>query len=114
MLDHEQRVAFVAQIVHDAHEPADIAWMQANGWFVHDKERVDERSAEARGQIHALDFAAAERARGAIEREITNTDFAEITQTRADFAAQHVGSRIGGGYVDLPEEITCIGNGERG
>jgi hypothetical protein len=46
MLDHEQRVAFVPQVVHDPDEPADIAWMQTNRRFVHDEESVDERRAE--------------------------------------------------------------------
>ena len=80
VLDDEQRVAFVAQIVHHADEPADVARMQADARFVHDEERVHERSAEAGRQIHALHFAAAERARGAIEREIAEPDFAKIAQ----------------------------------
>ena len=42
VLDHEQRVAFVAQIVHDADEPADIAGVQADTWLVHDKQRIDQ------------------------------------------------------------------------
>ena len=114
VLDHEQRVAFVAQVVHHSHEPADIAWMQTNRRFVHDEESVDERRAETRRQIHALHFAAAEGARRAIEREITDADFAEITQARTNFVAQHVGGRIGGGYVDLGEKIARIGDGARG
>ncbi len=40
MLDDEQGVALVAQIVHDADQPADIARMQSDTWLVHDKERV--------------------------------------------------------------------------
>ena len=89
VLDHEQRVALVAQVVHHADEPADIARMQADARLVQDEERVHERSAEAGGEVHALHFAAAERAGGAIEREITEPDFAEITQPGDDFAAQH-------------------------
>ena len=71
VLDDEQRVAFVAQIVHDAHQPADVARMEADARLVHDEERVDERRAETGRQIDALHFAAAQRAGGAIEREIT-------------------------------------------
>ena len=59
VLDHEQRVAFVAQIVHDANEPADIARMQPDARFVHDEKRVNERRAETRREIDALHFAAA-------------------------------------------------------
>src|SRR5205807_6254424 len=37
VLDHKQRVALVAQIMHDADEAADIAGVQADAWLVHDK-----------------------------------------------------------------------------
>ena len=46
VLDDEERVAFVAQVVHHAHQAADIARMQADAWFVHDEKRVHERCAE--------------------------------------------------------------------
>ena len=42
MLDHKERVALVAQIVHHTHEPANIARMQANAWLVHHEKRIDE------------------------------------------------------------------------
>ena len=79
VFDHEERVALVAQIVHHADQPADIARMQADARFVHDEKRVHERCAEAGGEIDALHFAAAESAGGTIEREITEPDFAKIT-----------------------------------
>src|SRR6202011_4617248 len=66
VLDHEQRVAAIAQIVHDTHEPADVARMQTDARLVHDEERVDERRAETGGQIDALHLAAAQGARGTI------------------------------------------------
>ena len=78
MLNHQQRVAFVAQIMHDAHKLADVARVQSNARLVHDKERVDQRCAKARRQIHALDFAAAQRARRSVEREIADAHLAEI------------------------------------
>ena len=108
MLDHEQRVAFVAQIVHDANEPADIARMQTDARLVHDEKRVHERRAETGGQIDALDFAAAQRAGRTIEREITDADFAEITQARADFVAQHLRGRIARRDVDLGEKVARV------
>ena len=45
MFDHEQRIAFIAQIVHHAHQPANIAWMQPDTRLVHDKKRVHQRCA---------------------------------------------------------------------
>ena len=48
--------------------PSDIARMQADARLVHDEERVDERRAETGRQIDALHLAAAQGARGTIER----------------------------------------------
>ena len=75
-------------------KPPDIARMQSDARLVHDEERVHERGAEAGREIDALHFAAAEGARGTIEREITEADFAEIGQPRDDFAPQHLGGRV--------------------
>ncbi len=80
--------------MHDAHKPADVAWMKSDARLVHDEKRVHERRAQARRQINALRFAATEGARGAIEREITDADLAKIIESRADFAAQHFCGRI--------------------
>ena len=96
MLDHQQGIALVAQIVHHANEPPDIARVQADARFVHDKEGVDERCSEAGGEVHALDFAAAQRARRAIEGEITDADLAEVIQARADFVTQHLSGFVSG------------------
>ena len=40
VLDDKQRIAFVAQIMHHAHQLPYIARVQPDAWFVHDKERV--------------------------------------------------------------------------
>ena len=95
VLDDEQRVAFVAQLLHHADEPAGVARMQADAWFIEDEERVHQRRAEAGGEIHALDFAAAEGARRAVEREIAEADFAEIAEARSDCVEQHLGGGVG-------------------
>ena len=90
VLDHEERVAAVAQIVHHPDEPADIARMQTDARLVQDKERIDERSAETGGEIDALHFATAQSARGTIEREIADADFVQIVQARANLVTQHL------------------------
>ena len=61
MLDHEERVATVAQIMHDPHEPANVPRMESDARLVHDEERVHEGRAKTGGKIYALHFAAAER-----------------------------------------------------
>jgi len=110
VFDHQQRVPFVAQVVHDADEAPHIARMQADTRFVHDEQCIDERRAQTGCQIYALDFATAKRARRSIEREITDADFAEITQARTDFVAQHLRGRVARRDVDLGQEIARIGD----
>ena len=70
-------------VLHHADEPAGVARMQADAGLIEDEERVHQRRAEAGREIHALDFAAAERARRAVEREIAEADFDEIAEARA-------------------------------
>ena len=101
VFDHEEGIAAVAQIVHDANEPADVARMQPDAWLVHHEKRVHERRAKTGREIDPLNFAAAQCACGTIEREITDTDFTQIIQARADFIAQHLCSRIVRCDVDL-------------
>ena len=88
VLDDEHGVAAVAQALHHADELAHVARMQADARLIEDKERVDQRIAEAGGEIDALDFAAAQRARGAVEREITEADLEQIGQPRENAVAQ--------------------------
>ena len=113
MLDYQQSVAPVAQIVHYANELPDIARVQANARFVHNKESVDKRCSEARGKVHALDFAAAQRARRAIEREIADADLAEIVQACADFVTQHLSGFVVAMDVDAEKKSARIGNRQR-
>ena len=89
VLDDEQRVAFVAQRFHHADEAARVARVQADARLVEDEERIDQRCAEACGEVHALNFAAAERARGAVEREVAEADLEEVAEAGTDFAEEH-------------------------
>src|SRR5262249_34615313 len=113
VLDDKQRVSFVAQIMHHAHQLPDIARVQSNAWFVHDKQRVYQRRAKAGSEVHALDFAAAQRARRSIEREITHAALAEIIQARADFVTQHLGGLVAAGDFQMAKKIMRIGNRKR-
>src|SRR5207302_5674649 len=85
VLDNQQRVAFVAQVMHHAQQLADIARVQSDARFIHDKERADKRCAKTSREVYSLNFAAAQRARGSIKRKITDADLAQIIQARADF-----------------------------
>src|ERR1019366_627454 len=90
VLDDEQCIARGAEPMEDADETVDIARMQADAGFVEHIERIDQRSAQRRGEIDALDFAAAERARLAIKREVTEPHVHQVTQTRANFGKQKI------------------------
>ena len=80
VLDHDERVAGVAQLVHDVDHASHVARMQADRRLVEHEERVDERRAERGRQVDALDFAARERARLAVEREIAQSHFAQVAR----------------------------------
>ena len=90
VLDHEERVPVVAQAPHDAEELVEVARVEAHAGLVHDEEGVDEGGAEAGGQVDALDFAAGERAGGAVERQVTEADLAEIGEPRGDLVEEQL------------------------
>ena len=81
MLHHEESVPLVPEGPHDLEELADITRMQADTRFVHDEERVDERGAEAGGQVHSLNLTARECLRGAVEREVTKPHGLQIAES---------------------------------
>ncbi len=85
VFDDHDGVAGIAQLFEDADQPFGVARMQADARFVEHEQRVDQPRAEAGGEIHALGFAAGERARRAVEREIAQADFVEVAEARADF-----------------------------
>ena len=81
MLHHKKSVPLVPEGPHDLEELADITRMQADTRFVHDEERVDERGAEAGGQVHSLNLTARECLRGAVEREVTKPHGLQIAES---------------------------------
>ena len=87
--------------------------MQADARLVHDEERIDKRRSETCGKVDTLHFAAAQRARRAIQGQITDANFAKIIESRANFVPQHFRCRVVRQDVDPGEKIARIGNGER-
>ena len=112
VLDDEHRVAAIAQPFHHADELAHVARVKADTRLVEDEEGVDERIAEARGEIDALDFAAAERARGAVEREIAEADFEQIGEPREDAVAELLRRVVIGGKRERCKKIASLGERE--
>ena len=99
VLNDDDRVAGGGERANDADEAVDVARVQADAGFVEHEQRVDQRRAEAGGEIDALDFAAAQRARGAVQREVAETDLLEVAQARDDGIVGEVGGvGAGGGF----------------
>ena len=94
VLDHDQRVARIAQPLHHPDHPLHVARMQADGGLIEHEQRVDERGAERGGEVDALHFAARERARLAIEREVAQADVREVAEAAADLPEQQIGCLI--------------------
>ncbi len=106
VLHHDERVARVAQALHHVDHAAHVARVQPDGGLVQHEERIHERGAERGGEVDALHFAARERARLAVEREVAQPHFAQVAQARADLAHQQLGRLVERlGQLQLAEEF---------
>ena len=74
VLDHDQRIAEVAQTLKGREQLVVVALMQADGRLVEDIQHAHERRADLRGEADALALAARQRAGRARERQIFQTD----------------------------------------
>ena len=97
VLDDDDRVAGGGERADDADEAVDVARVQADAGLVEHEQRVDQRRAEAGGEIDALNLAAAQRARGAVQREVAEADLLEVAQARDDGIVGEVGGVGAGG-----------------
>src|ERR1019366_2977936 len=106
VLDNEQRIASGTEPLQDANETVDIARMQADARFVEHVKCIDQRSAQRRGEIDTLDFAAAKRTRLAVKREVTKPNVHQVTKTRANFGEQKIRGLVERrGQFDFVEEL---------
>ena len=94
VFDDHQRVAGVAQPMHDLDHAQHVARMQADRGFVEHEQRVDQRSAQRRRQVDPLYFTARQTARLAVERQVADSDLAQVAQPIADLAEQQVGGIV--------------------
>ncbi|MNP24430.1 hypothetical protein D3C76_1171910 [compost metagenome] len=67
VLDHDHRVADVAQVLEGAEQPVVIALVQANRRFVEDVQHADQTGANLAGQADSLCLAARQSVRAAIQ-----------------------------------------------
>ena len=105
VLDDDEGVPVVAQAPHDAQKLPEVALVQPHAGFVHDEQRVDQRGAEAGGQVDALDFAARERACRPVQREVAEPDFGEIREARAYLVEEKLRGVVAVGDGHAGEEI---------
>ena len=105
VLDDDDGVAGIGQGADDRDESLDVPRVQADAGFVEDEERVDERSAEAAGEVDALDFAAGKGFGLTVEREVAEADLLKVTETGEDRNKRVVragrGFRFGRGNLGL-------------
>jgi hypothetical protein len=64
MLDHDDRVAEVAQVLERFQQPGIVALMQADGGLIEHVKHAGQAGADLRGEPDALAFAARQRAGG--------------------------------------------------
>ncbi len=94
MFNHHQSIAGVAQAVKDADHACHVARMQPDTRFIQNKQRIDERGAQRRGEIDALHLATGKCARLAIEGQVSQAHIEEKSETRADLCQQQLGRFI--------------------
>ncbi len=84
VFDHDHRVALALQGVQRVQQQPVVARMQADGRFVEDVADAAQIGTELGGQADALRFAARQCRRGAVKRQIAETDLLQKRQTVAD------------------------------
>ena len=88
------RVAARLQIAQGVDQPLVVAGMQADRRLVEHVAHADQPRAEAGGQAHALQLAAAEGVGRPVEREIFQPDVVEEFQPRGDLADDRLGDGL--------------------
>ena len=86
VLDHHQRVALARQPGQRLEQHRVVARVQAYRRFVEHIAHALQIAAELRGEPDALCLAARQRGRGAVQRQVAQTDFLEEFEPAADLA----------------------------
>ena len=115
VLDDNERVAEVAQVFQQTDESICVARVQPDAWLVEHIKHVDQFRAEAGGEVDALSFAAGERARRPVEREVAKADAHHRVEPPAHLS-QHRRECIGPVEVEPVGEFVdharCVADGE--
>ena len=76
VLDHDDRVALIAQPLERRQQPIVVARVQSDRRFVEDVQHADQSAADLPGEANSLCLAAGERRGRAVERQIVEPDVA--------------------------------------
>ena len=111
MFDYHDGVTEAAEFFEDANEAAGVAGVQANGRLVEHVAGADEARAQTGGELDALRFAAGERRREAIERQVIEPDIVKEFETLADFDEDFLGDGgLFGRKCERAEEFVRLGD----
>src|SRR5206468_3524628 len=88
MLDHHQRVAAVAELAQGPQQNLVVARVQAYRRFVEHIADALQIGAELRGQAYALGFAARQRGRATVQREVAQANILQKLQPAFDLGNQ--------------------------
>ena len=94
VLHDDDRVAEIAQFFEDADQPRRVARVQADGRLIEHIAGAHQPRAEAGRKLDALRFAAGERRRQAVEREVMQPDIVQEFQPLPDLDQDLIGDRI--------------------
>src|SRR6185295_15047721 len=114
VLDDDHRVPLVTQAEKDARQPLRIPGVQADGRLVQNVERVYERRADGRRQVDALELAAGERPRLALEAQILEPDLDQVAEPRADLVQDELRDRFAlvARHAEIGEEALRVADRE--
>ena len=104
VLDHQQGVARRPQLVQHRDDAGDVARVQPDARLVEHEQGVHQRGAQRGGQVDALDLAAGEGARLAVQGEVAEADVGEVAEAGADLGQEQPGGFVEGGAQAQPVE----------
>ena len=94
VFDHQNGVAQVAQRLQSIEQAAVVARVQADGRLIEHVEYAAQARADLSCQPDALRFPAGKRGRGAVQREIAQTDVKKKFQALGDFGERPAGNFV--------------------
>ena len=117
VLDHDDRIARIAQLLEAADQPLVVALVQTDGRLVENIKHVHQLRADLGRQADALALAARQRTRGTGQGEIAQSDFDEEAEPLADLLDDLLGDLPLLGreiFFDVGDPLRKTGDRHRG